>query len=98
MTTHRPPPRSPAVPRAIALVAIALLAAGCASRRPAPIDDRTASPAPIVVPGGSAPAAIAPPAAAPRPVPDVAAPPPTYVVKRGDTLRQIANDHGLDWR
>ena len=98
MTTHRPPPRSLAAPRVIALVAIAPLAAGCASRRPAPIDDRTASPAPIVVPGGSAPATIAPPAAAPRPVPDVAAPPPTYVVKRGDTLRQIANDHGLDWR
>ena len=36
------------------------------------------------------------PAATPRE--REAAPPPTYTVKRGDTLAQIALDNGLDYR
>lgn len=98
MTTNRPPPRHPLAPRATALIAVALLAAGCASRRPAPIVDRTTPPSPVVAaPGAAAPAAPAPIVAAPGPAPAQPAP-PTYVVRRGDTLRQIAADHGIDWR
>lgn len=61
----------------------AMLAAGCASRPPAPVDDRR--PAARAKP----PAAKAAPAApAPR----------SYVVKRGDTLYSIALEHGVDYR
>jgi lipoprotein NlpD len=66
----------------IAFVAIALTACSSTPRKPAPIVDRTAS-----APGN--------PAASRAPV-DPAA--PTYVVKRGDTLRSIALDHGRDAR
>jgi lipoprotein NlpD len=74
---------------AAALIAVALVAAGCASRRPAPVEDRTAAqPPPIAsVPQPAPPAAGAP-----------SAPVPTYTVKRGDTLHQIALDSGLDYR
>ena len=48
-------------------------------------------------PGTPVPATSAPIVAAPRPASETPAP-PTYVVKRGDTLRQIANEHGIDWR
>ena len=73
----------------VAIVAIALVA-GCATRRPAPVDDRTlargqapgATTAARAVPGGTA---EAPPVS-------------TYTVKRGDTLHQIALDNGLDYR
>jgi lipoprotein NlpD len=76
------------------MVAVALLLAACASHRPAPVEDRAARPEPP--PGavsatppiaGTADAAVAPPA-----------PVPTYTVKRGDTLHQIALDTGLDYR
>jgi len=43
----------------------------------------------VVVPGAGAP--VAPAAAPPAPI-------PTYTVKRGDTLHQIALDTGLDYR
>jgi lipoprotein NlpD len=64
--------------------------AGCATRVPAPVVERT-------------PLAVAPPAAAASPPAAVpAAPPPpavpTYMVKRGDTLRTIAQDKGVDVR
>ena len=78
------------------MCAIAVLAASCASRSPAPIVDRTTTPLP---PPTAAPA-IPPPAVAVPAPPSVPAPAPvpTYVVKRGDTLRQIATELGLDAR
>lgn len=77
-------------PRAWRVLACALavaLVAGCASQRRAPVEDRTAAPRP------PPPPAAAP--AAPAPAADAV---PTYVVKRGDTLFQIALDAGLDYR
>jgi lipoprotein NlpD len=70
----------------VALVAIALLVTGCATRRPAPVEDRVASRAPPDV--ATPPVASAVDARAPA----------TYTVKRGDTLHQIALDSGLDYR
>jgi len=81
---------NPPVRLAIAAIAIAVLTAGCASRRPAPVEERPAMRAPgpvIVLP---APATVQAP-----PVPP---PVPTYAIKRGDTLHQIALDNGLDYR
>jgi lipoprotein NlpD len=75
---------------AVALLVLMLALAGCASRKPAPVEDRTARPPP------SPPAAAAPAAARAAPEPDWR--PPTYTVKRGDTLYAIALDHGLDYR
>jgi lipoprotein NlpD len=74
---------------ALLLVLIVALA-GCASRTRAPIEDRAAPPVrpppPVVAP------------APPAPSPSEPAAGPTYVVKRGDTLYQIALDSGLDYR
>ena len=72
-------------------LAVAALLAGCMTRPPAPVIERapfpftgqTPPPPPEGLPGGE-----------PIPVPA----PPTYAVKRGDTLYQIALDHGLDYR
>jgi lipoprotein NlpD len=75
--------------RRVAIVLIVAALAGCASRTRAPVEDRTGAPPPVVAP------ATAPPAQAAVPEP---APAPTYVVKRGDTLYQIALDTGLDYR
>jgi lipoprotein NlpD len=74
---------------AVALVA-ALLLGACASRTPAPVTERT----PLSPPSWQAPAPPPMPAATARD----AVPPPTYTVKRGDTLAQIALDNGLDYR
>jgi lipoprotein NlpD len=60
------------------------LAAGCASKRPAPVEER-----------GPAAAAKPAPKAAPR-EPDTR--PEAYTVRRGDTLYSIALEHGLDYR
>ena len=82
--------------RALLILLIAL-AAGCASRTRAPVEDRTAqSPRPPQPPVASstAPAAPATPGV-PGTEPASGA---TYVVKRGDTLYQIALDTGLDSR
>lgn len=70
------------------VVAAVLVLAGCMTRPPAPVDDR----APM--------AAVPPPPAPPPPAPVRApeAPPQTYTVKRGETLAQIALDHGVDYR
>ena len=68
--------------RALALLAIAMIVAGCAARRPAPVVDR--------LPGEARPGAEAP-----RPEPP---PIPTYTVKRGETLVGIALQYGLDYR
>jgi lipoprotein NlpD len=72
----------------IALVAVLLLVAACAARRPAPVSDRM-------------PGADRPPVEAAKPVeppPPVEKPIPTHVVKRGETLVGIALQYGLDYR
>ncbi len=73
--------------RVLALFAGALLLASCMTRPPAPVSEL--APPPEATEGV--------PAAAEAPASE-AAPPPTHVVKRGETLYQIALDHGLDYR
>src|SRR5947207_15455593 len=68
---------------------LAALLAGCMTRAPAPVLER----APL--PGGR-PALPQAEAGSARAAPETL--PPTYTVKRGDTLYQIALDHGLDYR
>ncbi|MGH8714820.1 MAG: LysM peptidoglycan-binding domain-containing protein, partial [Casimicrobiaceae bacterium] len=59
------------------------------TRPPAPVSERIPPPPEVIE--NAPPATVeAPPAEAPAP--------PTYVVKRGETLYQIALDHGLDYR
>ncbi|MBK7661447.1 MAG: LysM peptidoglycan-binding domain-containing protein [Betaproteobacteria bacterium] len=72
--------------RAAALV-IVVLAAGCATKRPAPVVERS-------------PEAPAPRVEAPRPAPPKPAEKPiaTHVVKRGETLVGVALQYGLDYR
>jgi lipoprotein NlpD len=67
---------------AAVLLAMLALLTGCASRTPAPVDDRRPSAAPAKPPAAQASSARA----------DV------YVVKRGDTLYSIALEHGADFR
>jgi len=74
-------------PLIAALLAATLLAAGCASNAPAPVDDRR----PLRTPQPK------PPTAQAAPAPGAAARPGTYVVKRGDTLYSIALEHGVDY-
>jgi lipoprotein NlpD len=71
------------------LVALALLVVleGCTTRSPAPVAER----APVA---SAAPAQPAPG----QPAGERDWRPKTYTVKRGDTLYQIALDHGLDYR
>ena len=77
---------------AVAMLVVAALAAGCATRRPVPVEDRTSA-------GSvSPPVMVAPSTPAPPVIPAQPAPVPTYTVKRGDTLHQIALDTGLDYR
>jgi lipoprotein NlpD len=88
MQSFRRTARFPLVFVLVACVAIA----GCAARSRAPVEDRSA--------GRGAPATRA---ATQPPAPIVTAPtnealPPTYTVKRGDTMHQIALDTGLDYR
>jgi lipoprotein NlpD len=71
----------------LAPVAAALLLVSCMTRPPAPVSERVAPPPETIE--GAPPASPAPP---PEP------PPPTHTVKRGETLYQIALDHGLDYR
>ena len=80
------------VPRAVRLAALALaiVVAGCASQRRAPVEERATRPEPAPV--------VAAPAPAPAPAPEAEARPQTYTVKRGDTLYKIALDNGLDYR
>ena len=65
------------------------LVAGCAARRPAPVVERNAEPAP---PAAAEPAVPEPPPAA------VEKPLPTHVVKPKETLVGIALQYGLDYR
>jgi len=77
--------------RGAAMLLLAAVIAGCASRTRAPVEDRAAPPPPAR-PG-------APAATAPAPAPGAEAPAgPTYTVKRGDTLIAIALDAGVDYR
>jgi lipoprotein NlpD len=78
---------------AIAVVA-ALLAAGCAVRVPAPVDDRRPATAP---PPSQPPVAQPAPPPAPSPVPAIP-PGSVYTVRAGDTLYSIAAQFGLDSR
>jgi lipoprotein NlpD len=84
----------------LALLAAALLAAGCTSpRHRAPVEERgTASrpQAPAASPA-SVPAAAAEPRNTPTAV-DAAPKPGTYVVKPGDTLIRIGLETGQNWR
>ena len=70
------------------VLAAAALIGGCMTRPAAPVSEV----APL--PGARAPAPLSPPAALREPD----GRPQTYTVKRGETLRQIALDHGLDYR
>ena len=73
----------------LAPAAAVLILASCMTRPPAPVSERVPPP-PEVIQGGPPPMAEAPPAEV--------TPPPAHIVKRGETLYQIALDHGLDYR
>ena len=72
--------------KTLALLAFALVIAGCAARRPAPVVERMPQPAPP------------PPVVEPAPPPVAERPVPTHTVKRGETLVGIALAYGLDYR
>ena len=91
------PARWPAPWRWIALALLATIVAGCASRTRAPVEDRAATP-PRTAPGAAAPAPSATAASAAPSAGEADWRPATYTVKRGDTLYQVALDHGLDYR
>jgi lipoprotein NlpD len=74
----------------VVVTLLVLLVAGCATKKPAPIEEKGARPA--------KPAAAAPAPAAVAPAPESERRPQTYTVKRGDTLHAIALDNGLDYR
>ena len=77
--------------RRLAAAALIALLAACATRVPAPVVERPPQPTkPAPVEAAGAP--VAPPAQ------ESDWRPPTYTVKRGDTLHQIALDYGLDYR
>ena len=96
-----PPPQSASslgpfrVPqlRRFAAGVLLLCVAACASRQPAPVEERSSRPVPP--PAASAPVQTAP---TPKPATEPDWRPKTYTVKRGDTLYAIALDHGLDYR
>jgi len=96
-----PPPESSLPPDRCCAVRLRRLAAGalllclvaCASRQPAPVEERSSRPVPTMSASVPPPAA---PTAKPAAEPDWR--PKTYAVKRGDTLYAIALDHGLDYR
>ncbi len=79
-------PRSP-IRQAAILAAVVALAAGCATREPAPVVDRAPPPAPAK-----------PEPSKPAPPKPVAKPVPTHTIKRGETLVGIALQYGLDYR
>jgi lipoprotein NlpD len=79
-------------------ILFALLLAGCATRTPAPVVERTPAVPPLEI--VTMPPPPAPPQAAPvpPPAPEKDWRPELYTVKRGDTLYAIALEHGLDYR
>ncbi len=84
---------------AVVLIAVALLAAACATGGRAPVVERTAKSRSVAraaqKPVAQRPAP--PPAAAPAAAPQAAAP-GYYIVRRGDTLYSIALENGADYR
>ena len=76
----------PLIRRAAVTLGVLALAAGCATRSPAPVVERAPAPPPKAEP--------------PKPVPPkpVAKPVPTHTIKRGETLVGIALQYGLDYR
>jgi lipoprotein NlpD len=84
--------------RTLAVATAIAVAAGCATRTPAPVVERT----PPSVPGPeTAPIVPAPPVVIAAPAPPTKEKdwrPEFYTVKRGDTLYGIALEHGLDYR
>ncbi|HEY1328156.1 MAG TPA: peptidoglycan DD-metalloendopeptidase family protein [Casimicrobiaceae bacterium] len=95
--TPRFPSASRTATQLAAAAMIALLVAGCATRRPAPVEERP--PPPRNGRALPAPPAAAQPATPPAPAAQAQAPAvKTYTVKRGDTLYQIALDNGVDYR
>jgi len=79
----------------VAIALLVVLVAGCATRAPAPVDDRRPAPAAQPRP----PVLQATPAASSAsPAGSAAARPGHYTVKRGDTLYSIALEHGADFR
>ena len=81
--------RTAPFPVVVALAAC-IVVSGCATRTRAPVEDRSEV--------RGAPASSTQPAAPVVGAPANEAWPPTYTVKRGDTLHQIALDNGLDYR
>jgi lipoprotein NlpD len=80
--------------RAVAVLLVLALGAGCAAqRRAAPVEDRRPAPR-AQAPKPQPPVPASAPAVAPAP----AAPEGFYSVKRGDTLYSIALEHGHDYR
>ena len=77
---------------AVPLLAVLLLAA-CMTRPPAPVTEREP-----LSPSGAVPPPPLPPLPAAAARERDLRPPPTYTVKPGDTLAQIALAHGLDYR
>jgi len=75
--------------RVAAALLLAVFLVACASRTRAPVEDRTSAPVPP-----ASPVAVQ----APTSPADAESRTPTYTVKRGDTLFQIALDHGLDYK
>jgi lipoprotein NlpD len=82
----------------VAGFAIVLLLAGCASRTPAPVVDRSAGGIPTAVSVGPATPAPAPASTLPPPTAAVVDRGPVHVVQKGDTLIGIALAYGLDYR
>lgn len=77
------------LPHRLVVVVLATgVAAGCASRAPAPVQDRRPTPA----------APAKPPVAQAAKPATAAVPAGRYVVRRGDTLYSIALEHGVDFR
>jgi lipoprotein NlpD len=76
----------PLILRAAVTLGALVLAAGCATRSPAPVVERAPAPPPKAEPPKPAP-----PKPAPKPV-------PTHSIKRGETLVGIALQYGLDYR
>src|SRR5689334_20126981 len=79
----------------LALAALVLLVAACATRTAAPVEERRPPPPRVPAPG--------PPQPEPRPLAPGSATEAdirslNFAVKRGDTLHAIALDHGLDYR
>jgi lipoprotein NlpD len=82
----------------VALAAALLAGCGAPPRRMAPVEDRTATPPPVVVQPAVVAETPAPPAPPPLPGAENAGKPGYYTVRPGDTLIRIALESGQNWR